>query len=180
LLYLDECDIHLHPKLRKIWMFKGQQKEIPAPGTNEKLHIFGALNFASNRVTYDICHHKSQWQMETFLLKLFTEVYPQDYLIVTLDSVSYHKTPLIENLLLDYADRVFVLWLPKYCPKLSLIERFWEHMKQVTFDSYYWGDAPGLEQAAHNFFKEHNENPESDFAISFRLSQKLICTQKIA
>lgn len=154
-------------------MFKGQQKKIPAPGTNEKLHIFGALNFASNRVTYDIYDYKSQWQMETFLLKLFTEVYSQDYLVLVLDSVSYHTTPLIGNLLLDYADRVFVLWLPKYCPKLSLIERFWEHMKQTIFDSYYWGDTPGLEQAAHNFFKEHNDNPTSDFAISFRLSKNL-------
>ncbi len=154
-------------------MFKGQQRKIPAPGTNEKLHIFGALNFASNKVTYDIYHHKCQWQMETFLLKLFIEVYPQDYLVLVLDSVSYHTTPLIENLLLDHSDRVFVLWLPKYCPKLNLIERFWEHMKQIVFDSYYWGDALGLEQAAHQFFKDHNENPESDFAISFRLSKNL-------
>ena len=113
-------------------------------------------------------HYKTQWQMETFLLKLFTEVYPQDYLVLVLDGVGYHKTPLIRNLLLDYSDRVFVVWLPGYCPKLNLIERFWEHMKQVTFDSYYWGDSPSLEQAAHDFFKEHNENPESDFAISFR------------
>lgn len=165
---MDESDIHLHPKLRKVWMFKGQQKKIPAPGTNKKLHIFGALNFASNRVDYDIYRYKTQWQMETFLLKLFTEVYPQDYLVLVLDGVSYHKTPLIQNLLLDYSDRVFVVWLPGYCPKLNLIERFWEHMKQVTFDSYYWGDSLSLEQAAHHFFKEHNENPESDFAISFR------------
>jgi len=154
-------------------MFKGQQKVIPAPGVNEKIHIFGALNFASNKVDYDIYHHKTQWQMETFLLKLFTEVYSQDYLVIVLDGVSYHKTPLIQNLLQDYIDRVFVVWLPGYCPKLNLIERFWEHMKQVTFDSYYWGDAPSLEQATHGFFKEHNENPESDFAISFRLSKNL-------
>ena len=59
-------------------------------------------------------------------------------------------------------------WLPGYCPKLNLIERFWRHMKQVAFDSYYWGDSLSLEQAVHMFFKEHNENPESDFAIFFR------------
>jgi len=78
LLYLDESDIHLHPKLRKVWMFKGQQKKISTPGTNEKLHVFGALNYATNKVSYDIYNHKTQWQLETFLLKLFTEDYPQD------------------------------------------------------------------------------------------------------
>lgn len=154
-------------------MFKGEQKKVPAAGINEKLHVFGALNFASNKVAYDIFYAKTQWQMETFLLKLFTEVYQKDYLVLVLDSVSYHKTLLIQNLLLDYADRVFVVWLPKYCPKLNLIERFWEHMKQIAFDSYYWGDALSLEQAAHEFFKEHNENPFSDLAISFRLSKDL-------
>ena len=178
MLYLDECDIHLHPTLRKVWMFKGQQKKIPAAGINAKLHIFGALNFASNRVAYDIFYSKTQWQMETFLLKLFTDVYPQDYLVLVLDGAGYHKTPLIQNLLWDYWDRVFVVWLPKYCPKLNLIERFWEHMKQIAFDSYYWEDAPSLEQATHDFFQEHNENPASDFAISFRLSKNLSGLEK--
>jgi hypothetical protein len=173
LLYLDESDIHLHPKLRKVWMFKGQQKKILTSGANEKLHIFGALNYVTNKVSYDIYSHKTQWQLETFLLKLFTEDYPHDYLVTVIDSVRYHKTPFIADLLDYYSDRVFVLWLPKYCPELNLIERFWGHMKQVVFDSYYWGDKPSLEQAAHEFFKEHNENPMSDFSISFRLSKNL-------
>lgn len=163
----------MHPKLRKVWTFRGQQKKIPTSGTNEKLHIFGALNYASNKVAYDVFYSKTQWQMETFLLKLFTEDYPQNYLIIVLDSVRYHKTSLILNLLEDYADRVFVVWLPKYCPELNLIERFWEHMKQIVFDSYYWGDTPNLEQATHEFFKEHNDNPTSDLPISFRLSRNL-------
>ena len=33
----------MHPPLRKMWMFKGQQVTIPAPGANKKLHLFGAL-----------------------------------------------------------------------------------------------------------------------------------------
>lgn len=154
-------------------MFKGQQVEIPAAGTNKKLHIFGALNFATNHVDYQVYRYKTQWQMETFLLKLFTETYPKEYLVLALDNVGYHQTPLIESVLAAYADRVLVLWLPKYAPKLNLIERFWDHMKQVVFDNYYFGDESSLEEAAHLFFEEHNANPNADFAISFRLSKNL-------
>ena len=100
-------------------MFKGQQKRILTSGTNEKLHVFGALNYVSNKVSYDIYNHKTQWQLETFLLKLFTEDYPHDYLVIVIDSVRYHKTPFIQNLLEYYSDRVFVFWLPKYCPELN-------------------------------------------------------------
>ena len=154
-------------------MLKGHQKKILSPGTNQKLHIFGALNFISNGVTYEIFDHKTQWQMETFLLKLFSDIYQEDYLIIALDNVNYHKTPLIEQILYDYSDRVFVLWLPKYYPELNLIERFWEHLKQIVFDSYYWGCKVSLEQAAHEFFEEHNNNPTSEISISFRKSRNL-------
>ncbi len=154
-----------------MWMFKGQQVAIPAAGTNQKLHLFGALNFATNQVEYQVFAHKTQWQMETFLLQLFTERYPQEYLVVVLDNVGYHQTPLIEGVLGEYSERVFVVWLPEYCPKLNLIERFWEHMKQVVFDNYYFGDVDSLEGATHLFFQEHNTNPHSDFAFSFRLSK---------
>ena len=156
-----------------MWMFKGQQVSIPAPGTNKKLHLFGALNFATNRVDYQVSTSKNQWAMETFLLKLFTESYPANYLVLVIDSVSYHQTPLIARVLAEYSHRVFVLWLPKYCPKLSLIERFWEHMKQVVFDNYYFGDESNLEEAIHLFFKEHNAQPPSDLTIDFRLSKNL-------
>ena len=97
-----------------MWMFKGQQVSIPAPGRNKKLHLFGALNFATNRVDYQVSTSKNQWAMETFLLKLFTVSYPANYLVLVIDSVSYHQTPLIARVLAEYSHRVFVLWLPKY------------------------------------------------------------------
>ena len=95
------------------------------------------------------------------------------FLVLVIDSVSYHQTPLIARVLAEYAHRVFVLWLPKYCPELSLIERFWEHMKQVVFDNYYFGDESNLEEAVHLFFKEHNTQPPSNLTIDFRLSKNL-------
>ena len=111
-----------------MWMFKAQQATVPAAGTNAKLHVFGALNFASNQVTYQLFQKKRQWQMESFLLHLF-EGYPSELLVLVLDNVSYHQTALIKSLLAEYTERVLVVWLPEYAPELNLIERFWQHMK---------------------------------------------------
>jgi hypothetical protein len=35
-LYMDEVDIHLNPKIGPDWMLSGLQKEVRAPGKNEK------------------------------------------------------------------------------------------------------------------------------------------------
>jgi hypothetical protein len=42
LLFLEECDVHLLPMLRAMWM-KGTRTQVPAPGTNWRRAFFGAL-----------------------------------------------------------------------------------------------------------------------------------------
>ena len=41
LLYLDECNLHLLPTIRAMWM-KGPRLRVPTPGTNAK-HVGAAL-----------------------------------------------------------------------------------------------------------------------------------------
>ena len=43
ILCMDECDIHLLPVLRSMWMLRGQQAKVPTPGLNRKRSVFGAL-----------------------------------------------------------------------------------------------------------------------------------------
>ena len=42
LVYEDEVDIHLNPKIGLDWMVCGQQKEVVTPGQNEKYYLAGA------------------------------------------------------------------------------------------------------------------------------------------
>ena len=48
-LCLDECDIHLMPVLRAMWMRRGRQADVPTPGQNRKRGIFGALELESGK-----------------------------------------------------------------------------------------------------------------------------------
>jgi len=53
-LYEDECDIHLLPPLRAMWMKKAKQVRIPTPGTNDRRSIFGALDIRTGTWVYQI------------------------------------------------------------------------------------------------------------------------------
>ena len=50
MLYEDEVDIHLNPKIGPDWMNRGEQKEVMTPGQNEKRYIAGALDVRTNEL----------------------------------------------------------------------------------------------------------------------------------
>lgn len=46
-----------------------------------------------------------------------------------MDNASYHKSYAALAALSLFQDRIQVIWLPKYCPYLNPIERFWLQLK---------------------------------------------------
>ena len=52
LVFADELDIHLLPKVGASWMPKGSQEEVRTPGKNEKYYLAGALNLATGELHY--------------------------------------------------------------------------------------------------------------------------------
>lgn len=52
LLYEDEIDIHLNPKIGSDWMLQGQQKEVLTPGQNQKRYLAGAFNSRTRRLIW--------------------------------------------------------------------------------------------------------------------------------
>jgi hypothetical protein len=49
-LYSDEVDIHLNPKIGRDWMLRGQQRRILTPGKNQKFYLAGALDVRTGRL----------------------------------------------------------------------------------------------------------------------------------
>jgi hypothetical protein len=52
LLYVDEVDIHLNPKIGPDYMLRGQQKQVLTPGRNEKRYLAGALHARTGRLAW--------------------------------------------------------------------------------------------------------------------------------
>jgi hypothetical protein len=126
---MDETTLNLHPPLRACWMKQGEQKRIATPGQQRSHHLFGAYNWANDRVTWQAAERKDSEHFIAFLESLLIEQYPTGAVVLVLDNAPYHKSAASLAALSLFEHRVWVFWLPPYCSTLNLIERFWRHLK---------------------------------------------------
>jgi hypothetical protein len=54
MVFADELDIHLLPKVGAAWMPQGTQAEVMTPGKNEKHSLAGALHLATGKLLYSL------------------------------------------------------------------------------------------------------------------------------
>jgi putative transposase len=124
MVFADELDIHLLPKVGAAWMQQGMQEEIMTPGTNEKHYLAGALQLASGKLLYRLGSRKNNGLFRD-LLTLLDTVYPASEvtrIYVVVDNYCIHKAKAVEQWLARHP-RFALLWLPTYCPRANPIER---------------------------------------------------------
>ena len=153
-------------------MFRGQRMEVPAAGTNEKRCVYGATNYRTGQVHYLVNPRKNGEQFNLFLRQL-VEAYKGRRVILVLDNASYHRTLSTLELLSEYADRVFIVWLPTYSPELNLIEGLWGYLKRSGLNNYFFGDVATMETAIDEVFADLNQHPETTLSLSYKSSRNL-------
>jgi transposase len=124
MVFADELDIHLLPKVGAAWMFHGTQAEIMTPGTNEKHYLAGALHLATGQMLYCLGSRKNNGLFRD-LLTLLDTAYPAPEvtrIYVVVDNYCIHKAKAVMQWLAHHP-RFEVLWLPTYCPRANPIER---------------------------------------------------------
>lgn len=157
LLYLDECDLHLLPVLRAMWM-KGPRVRVPTPGTNAKRAFFGALDAVSGCVHSTDHARKLALNFVVFLQQL-ADTYPTAPLYLVMDNVPMHAAKVVQKWLVAHP-RVQVLWLPKYAAhEANPIERIWGLMKAAVAANRLAGDIEEITAAARRFFRELAPHP---------------------
>jgi len=150
-LCLDECDIHLMPVLRAMWMRRGRQADVPTPGQNRKRGIFGALELESGALHYTITLTKKAVDFIAFLEKL-TGAYPGRPLYLVLDNASIHHAKLVQEWLKEHP-RVQLLFLPAYSGhRYNPIEKVWWHLKQQVAANRLHGSIDALAGAVDHYF----------------------------
>jgi transposase len=150
MLYLDECDLHLLPVIRAMWM-KGPRVRVPTPGTNARWAFFGALDAATGVFHWVDRDRKLAVYFTEFLENLAT-VYPTGVLFLVLDSAPAHTAKKVAAWLAANP-RVQVLWLPKYSGhEENPTERIWGLMKDKVAANRLAGNMGELVAAARRFF----------------------------
>lgn len=155
-----------------MWTFRGVRPVVPAAGVNQRLCVYGALNYRSGQSHYLVHPKKNAQQFYEFLWQLL-EAHGERYLVLVLDNASYHRTKKILDLLEDHADHVFVVWLPRYSPELNLIEGLWGYLKRSALNNYFFGTLSSLEAALHEAFAELQQHPQTALSLAYRNTTNL-------
>ena len=124
MVFADELDIHLLPKVGCAWMPKGSQVKVMTPGQNEKHYLAGALDPLTGTLHYCLGARKTNALFRD-LLGILEERYPAEQytrLSVVVDNYKIHKAKAVEQWLAAHP-RVTLLLLPTYCPRANPIER---------------------------------------------------------
>jgi transposase len=152
LLYLDECDLHLLPVVRSMWM-KGPRLRIPTPGKNHKQIFYGARNQITDAWHWTDFAEKRAVRFVEFLDQLVA-AYPRGKLVWVIDNAPIHTAKWVDAWLARH-DRVEILWLPKYAAHTeNPVERVWGLMKDAVAANRLRGDIDLLAEAARGFFRD--------------------------
>ena len=134
LVFADELELHLLPKVGAQWTPRGQRLEIVTPGQDQCCYLAAALDFRTGQL-----RHRTGTQKNRFLfldlLQSLDRAYPRvcfRRLYVVADNCSIHTPGDIHRWLARHP-RFVLLWLPRYCPKGNPIERiFGDLHDQIT------------------------------------------------
>jgi putative transposase len=124
MVFADELDIHLLPKVGCAWMPTGTQLTIMTPGQNQKHYLAGALELTTGTLHHCLGPRKTNVLFRD-LLGTLEERYPAERytrLSVVVDNYKIHKAKAVKQWL-DAHPRVTLLFLPTYCPRANPIER---------------------------------------------------------
>lgn len=114
-----------------MWARIAHQPRVPSPGQNRKKVVYGAVDYATGKITTTIADTKSGLNFLAFLTTLVRS-YAGRKIRLVCDNARYHHTRAVQDWLDGHRRWIEVYWLPPYCPDLNLIERLWGHLKRTV------------------------------------------------
>lgn len=143
-------------------MKRGHQKRIPTPGQNKWQHVFGALNWRTNELIFQISEKKNSITFCEFLEHLVTEVETNRPIIYVLDNASYHHSKMSEAMIAYFEDIAVPMWLPVYCSDLNPIERYWQHLKAKACANRLFEKVQEVVDSVVNVLESQNDLASKD------------------
>ena len=153
-VYADEIDIHLNPKIGPDWMLPATQRLVLTPGNNEKRYLAGAYEPRNDRLVYVEGDRKASWLFLN-LLRALLETYEYAQTIhVILDNFIIHKSRVTQAWLAEFGDRLHLHFLPPYCPSENRIERLWLDLHANVTRNHRQKTIGALLERVHGYLAE--------------------------
>lgn len=154
-LYQDEVDIHLNPKIGRDWMLSGQQRRVVTPGKNEKFYLAGALDVRTGALHTTGAARKDA-ALFCELLRLLVKTYSRARRIhLVLDNYGIHSATLTRRTLAELGGRIVLHFLPPYCPDANRIERVWQDLHANVTRNHRCKTMPHLLTKARSYLTRY-------------------------
>jgi transposase len=121
--------------------------KIPAAGEDQKFTVYGAVDYATGQVIWQMSGRKGEASFAAFLDYLAHTLPADEPAVLVLDNVGYHKSHELRTHWQRLTERFQPFFLPAYTPQLNLIERLWRYLKQNLACHRWWNDLDRLMQA---------------------------------
>jgi len=154
---VDESTLGLLPVLVACWMKRGCQKRVSTPGQQPWRHIFGAYNWVTDQVVYQITEKRNSDNFIAFLDHLVAQHAGERPLVIILDNGSIHRSYATQAAFALLENELLSLFLPKYCSQLNPIERFWKHLKALACADKLFPDMDALVASVERHLTQQND-----------------------
>lgn len=125
-VFQDEVDVHLNPKIGCMWMVKGQQAKVETPGDNEKCYLAGSLHWRTGKLITTAGPKRDGELFVRHLHELRRRLRRYKKVHVICDNAGFHHNCwAVWEFVHQYGGRVVLHFLPKYAPECNPIERVW-------------------------------------------------------
>ena len=166
LFFMDESTVGWLPVLVACWMKRGRQKRIPTPGQQHWRHLFGAYNWVTDQVIYQVADRRNSETFIAFLEHLVQQHAGERPLVLVLDNGSIHHSLASQAAFAVLEDRLLPLFLPRYCSQLNPIERFWKYLKASACANKLFVDMDALVASVVKILQLQNDfNYSSRFML---------------
>jgi len=145
--------------IQKTWFLKGNQRIIPTYGKHEGVKLLGILNYETGHI---YCTEEEKYDAQIFLkfLKDVLSLYSKGKIVMILDNSRIHHAKMIQPFLQENKNRLQLVFLPPYSPKLNLIEGLWGWLKSETINNIFYKNGQQIKIAVRKFIDSINKIPE--------------------
>ncbi|WP_317617849.1 IS630 family transposase [Streptomyces sp. SDr-06] len=156
----DETHVHLLPHVHARWTLPGYRPEVPTPGKNRQITVYGALEVTTGAFFYRLGHRCAADFL--LLLQQLLAAYPDAPAIAVIcDNDQIHHARTVRDFLAAHPGTH--LWFgARYSPHDNPTERIWAALKNFIADTAVsW---PGRRRQIHAFFR--GRSPDQNLATA--------------
>jgi hypothetical protein len=144
--------------IQKTWFLRGKQRIIPTTGKHRGVKLLATVDYGTGKIVWQ---EDEQYTAETFLsfLKKVATEYPTGKIVMVLDNARIHHAKLLTPFLNEVKDRLELVFLPPYSPKLNAVEGLWKWLKSDVINNVFYHTVVEIRTNVQQFMEEVMKEP---------------------